>query len=55
MKFFRVRVSNLEVELFLDPHDQFDGVERICAKILNEPGARKEAMKPTERDRRNRQ
>ena len=34
--FLGVVVGNFDVEGFLECHDQFDGVERIGAKILDE-------------------
>jgi len=41
LNLFRVLIGNLDAELFLETHDQFDGVERVSAKVVDEPGIRR--------------
>src|ERR1700747_98030 len=36
---FRILVGNLDVEGLLEGHDEFDGVERVCAQVVHEGSA----------------
>src|SRR5262249_26709714 len=38
--FFRVFIRNFKIERFFKSHDQLDGVQGICAEIVNEGGIR---------------
>ena len=36
LNLFRILVGNLDAELFLETHDQFDGVELVSAEVVDE-------------------
>src|SRR5689334_7288456 len=41
----RLIVGNLDAELFLESHDQLDGIERVRAEVLNERSLRGDLLR----------
>src|SRR5258708_39711433 len=36
LDFFGILIRNFDVELFLEPHDKFNGIQRVSTEVINE-------------------